>query len=211
MIPYEIVFAGSLVITTPHSRFASRRVRGEGCDYEMRANWLTLAKMSWTRCTCGNRWSAPMHKLPCTSAVQNKIWKRPKPSAINDMELPTERTIVAYINSHAEPRERRTGGHVIVPWMSLSRVDVPPSGSATQPVVFHVAYTPLRVASTSIPFFRALGNAGSGYGNGMTNDSLPQSAHTSTTFYWLITVTLGISAVIPTKRLRKKKWLHFSH
>lgn len=55
---------------------------------------------------------------------------------------------------------------------------MPPSGSATQPVVFHVAYTPLRAASTSIPFFRALGNAGSGYGNGMTNDSLPQPAHT---------------------------------
>lgn len=55
---------------------------------------------------------------------------------------------------------------------------MPPSGSATQPVVFHVAYTPLRTVSTSIPFFRALGNAGSGYGNGMTNDSLPQPAHT---------------------------------
>lgn len=151
------------LLTTSHLRLASR---GEGCDYEMRANWLTLVKVSWARCT-GNQWRS--------HAVQNEIWKRPKPSAINDTQNYPERTIVAYINSHAEVRERRTGGHVIVPWMSLSRVDVPPSGSATQPVVFHVAYTPLRVASTSIPFFRALGNAGSGYGNGITNDSLPQS------------------------------------
>ncbi|CAL1686799.1 unnamed protein product [Lasius platythorax] len=68
--------------------------------------------------------------------------------------------------------------------MSLSRVDVPHCpGFATQPVVFHMAYTPLCAASTSTPFLRALGNAGSGYGNGMTNDSLPQPTHTSTTFY----------------------------
>lgn len=33
----------------------------------------------------------------------------------HDTELLPERTIVAYINSHAEARERRTGGHVIVP------------------------------------------------------------------------------------------------
>lgn len=94
---YEIVFARFLVITIPHSRFASRRVRGEG----LRDACKLIDTCEDVLGTCGNRWSAPMHELPCTSAVQNEIWKRPKPSAINDMELPTERTIVAYINSHA--------------------------------------------------------------------------------------------------------------
>lgn len=43
-------------------------------------------------------------------------------------------------------------------------------GCATQPIVFHVA----SAATSTTSFLHALGNAGSGYGNGMTNDLLPQ-------------------------------------
>lgn len=48
------------------------------------------------------------------------------------------------------------------------------NGCGTQPIVFHVAYTALCTFTSTIPFLQALGNAGSGYGNKMTNDSLPQ-------------------------------------